>query len=772
MTADNGFILTPTYRTRNGVAEIHLYGILENGEPFLVVEDRFRPYFFVPATDAERVAAIDPTVTVAPEKLTNFSGEPVARITVSGPSEVPALRTKLDGEGIAYYEADVRFAYRYLIDEGIRGSLAIEGSFESKAKTGRVYRNPKLVPSRWTPKLKVLSIDIETDPKAQRIFSISLHGPTIAKVLIVGDHKLEHAEAVPSEKALIERFLALLDELNPDILTGWNVVDFDLSVLLRRARANGVRFCIGRNNEEFDARRDANFTRDVRAILSGRVVLDGLAMLRSAFIKLPDYRLETAAQTVLGRGKLLVGDNRGEEIEHNYNNNPQLFVDYNLEDARLVSDILERTDLIRLTVERSLLTGMPLDRVNAAIASIDSLYLAEARKRSIVAPSVSFASRAERITGGFVMDSKPGLYENILVFDFKSLYPSIIRTFNLDPITLVGSRPTQRDDILTPNRARFRREPAGILPQLVTSLAAEREKAKRDGVDVQSHAIKILMNSMYGILGAGASRLFSPDTANAITTLGQLLIQKAAEAAEGLGHEVLYGDTDSLFVNPHEPDPKLALSLAEKTRVAVGKIVAEFIAAEFEVESHLELEFEKMYRRFFLPEVRGGKVGSKKRYAGMIVDKSGEERVEFIGLEAVRRDWSEVAKHFQRDVIGRVFHDQPLEEYVRGFLADLEAGKLDHELVYRKALRKGLDGYTKTTPPHVQAARKMKKSNGTIILYTITRNGPEPAGEETAAPDYEHYIKHQIQPLGDAIFRFLETDFETVADTKRQLSLF
>ena len=775
MESESGFILTPTYRVRDGIPEIHLYGVLECGESFVVIDDRVRPYFFIRSSDADTVAAEGLGLVLEETELSNFAGGAVVRASATLPSEVPPLRDRLEGLGVEHYEADVRFAYRYLIDRGIRSSLKLSGAYETKPPCGRVYRNPNIKPARWLPKLRVLSIDIETDPSAEQVFSVALHGTGVETVLIVGENKLDSAQCVADEKALIERFLVLLDEIDPDVLTGWNVVDFDLRVLLKVARRHGIRFAIGRSREELDLRRDPNFTRDVRATLSGRIVLDGLALVRGAYIRLPDYRLETAAQTVLGRGKLLSGGagvSRAEDIERSYRETPQLFVDYNLEDARLVSDILDETDLVRLTVERSLLTGMPLDRVNAAIASIDSLYLGALRKRKIVAPSVGRADRAERISGGFVMDSKPGLYSNILVFDFKSLYPSIIRTFNLDPLTLVGTKRTRRDDIVAPNRARFRREPIGVLPELVTSLSKEREKAKKRGEDVQSHAIKILMNSMYGVLGAGASRLFSPDTANAITQLGRYLIQKAATAAEGLGYEVLYGDTDSLFIDPHQLDAAKALAAAEKTRKAIGKAVAEVIADEFACESFLELEFEKMYHRFFLPEVRGGKVGSKKRYAGLLVAESGAEKVELIGLEAVRRDWSEVAKHFQRDMIDLVFHDQPVEPYIRCFLDDLKAGKFDDELLYRKALRKSLDAYTKTTPPHVQAARKMKSLNGSIILYTVTENGPEPAGEETAGPDYEHYIEHQIEPIANAILRFLDTDFATAADLRRQLSLF
>jgi DNA polymerase-2 len=192
----------------------------------------------------------------------------------------------------------------------------------------------------------------------------------------------------------------------------------------------------------------------------------------------------------------------------------------------------------------------------------------------------------------------------------------------------------------------------------------------------------------------------------------------------------------------------------------------------FGCESFLELEFEKLYRRFFLPEVRGGEVGSKKRYAGLLAAEAGEEQVEFVGLEAVRRDWSAVSKRFQRELLDLVFHDQRVEAFVVDFLRRLRAGEFDDLLVYKKAIRKSLDAYTQTTPPHVKAARKLGSRAGRIIAYVMTSAGPEPAGETTAAPDYEHYIEHQIRPVADAVLRFLGLEFEDIAGTQRQLRLF
>jgi DNA polymerase-2 len=370
------------------------------------------------------------------------------------------------------------------------------------------------------------------------------------------------------------------------------------------------------------------------------------------------------------------------------------------------------------------------------------------------------------------MDAQPGLYRNVLVFDFKSLYPSIIRTFNLDPLSLLPDGKEDSSALNAPNGARFRRDERGVLPQLVETLADERQRARTQGLAIKANAIKILMNSLYGVLGSPASRLFSPAVANAITHFGQLLIRRAAEFVESRGDRVIYGDTDSLFIDTGENDPARALSRAGDLLAAIGASVAEYVHGTFGCESHLELEFEKCYRRFFLPEVRGGKIGSKKRYAGLLVDDEGNEHIELVGLESVRRDWSEVSKRFQRGLLDLVFHDQPVEGFVRQYLVDLRAGRFDAELTYRKAVRKDLDAYTKTTPPHVRAARKQQNGGSGIIEYVMTQHGPEPLGEETAPPDYAHYIEHQIKPVGDAILRFLGTDFDTVAQTRKQLSLF
>src|SRR6266404_1420381 len=771
-----GFILQPTYRLQNGKPEVHLYGTRDDGASFCVVDDRVRPYFFVPAARADEVRTLG--VDVSPTELRSFDGELVARVETAVPADVPPLRQRLGIRGITCFEADLRFAYRYLIDRGLRAAIEIDGEpirgGDAASRFGDiayVYRNPTLRPAHFVPQLKVLSLDIETDLRARHLYAIGLAGLGADRVLIVGPGPLRGAECFATERELLLRFFALLRELDPDVLTGWNVIDFDLTVLRTLCARYGIPFRLGRTADETLIQRDQGFTRDPRAIAPGRQVLDGLALTRSAFIRLDDYKLETAAQAFLGRGKLMTGEGRGTEIEHAFRHDRQRLVDYNQRDAVLALEIVAARRLVELAVSRSLLTGMQLVRVGASIASVDFLYLHELRRRGYVAPSVGGDYAGAEVAGGAVLDSVPGLFRNILVFDFKSLYPSIIRTFNIDPLTYVP--PERRDGdvelIRTPGGAAFRREP-GILPELVATLWRERDAARAANDPLAAYAIKILMNSLYGVLAATSCRFFSPAVANAITHTGQYLIHLAADEVRRLGHAVIYGDTDSLFVDAAAEDPGLALQRAEEIRVAVSAMLVRRLREEFGLASYLELEFEKCYGRFFMPEVRSGAAGSKKRYAGLVAGDS--EVVEFVGLEAVRRDWTPLAKRFQRELLDRVFHDQPVEDFIRAFLADLRDGRLDELLSYKKAVRKRLAEYTSTTPAHVKAARKQQGAERQrIVEYVMTTAGPEPVDTRRGALDYRHYVDKQIEPIADAVLRFLSIRFGDVIGRARQLEL-
>ena len=368
--------------------------------------------------------------------------------------------------------------------------------------------------------------------------------------------------------------------------------------------------------------------------------------------------------------------------------------------------------------------------------------------------------------GGYVMDSIPGLYDNVLVLDFKSLYPSIIRTFQIDPLGLAVPGDDAVPGFL---EAHFARKGA-ILPELIEALWRARDEAKKNQDTALSQAVKILMNSFYGVLGSPGCRFYDARLASSITRRGHEIIQKSRDRIEEHGHRVIYGDTDSLFVLLGDGvDESGAKRIGAELAVTLNDWWQKELAREYRLESFLELEFETLYLRFLMPTVRGEQTGSKKRYAGLVRTTDGGTDLIFKGLESVRTDWTALARRFQRELYRRVFLGLPFEDFVRETLADLLAGKLDQELVYRKRLRRAIDEYTRNVPPHVQAARKLDKP-GRWVRYVVTAAGPEPVRDGIPKPDYDHYRERQLAPAANGILHFLDTSFEAITDA--QLAIF
>jgi DNA polymerase-2 len=689
---------------------------------------------------------------------------------------VAALRDRLAGAGVPTYEADIRFAYRYLIDRGLRAGVAIEGAAEERPNApGVVYfRNPSLRAAACKPALRVLSLDLETTPDASAVFAAALVWRDGEEVHLVAPRAVDGAVVHAGEAALLAAVVARIRALDPDLIVGWNVVDFDLRVLARRCAAQRIPCAIGRIPGEIRFDQDHTFTRQGRAEIAGRMVLDGAGLTRDA-LRLEDYRLDTVARAVLGRGKLLDAEvpDAALEIQRLHREDPEALVAYNREDARLVLAILDREGLIDLTLERSLLTGMQLDRVGASIANFDLVYLPELRRRGVVAPNVDLGRASALVQGGAVLDSVPGVFRNVAVLDFKSLYPSLIRTFNLDPLAHARARARElatSEPIEAPNGARFARDDA-ILPTVIDRFMESREAAKRRGDRHADQAIKIMMNALFGVLGSTACRFFDAEVANAITGFGQQTLAWTRAAFEDEGFRVLYGDTDSVFVKlPLEEPGRAAWDEAERLRERVERRIVERIRETYRLEPRLTLELEHVLERFFMPRIRGGGGGSKKRYAGWV-----DGRLIVVGLESVRRDWPAVARRLQQGMLERLFTDREVAPFVAEVVTRLRAGELDQELVYVKRIRKGgVERYTAAIPPHVQAARKAGPAAGGVIRYVMTRSGPEPVLPGRPLPpgiDREHYVDRVIEPVAEAILSEIDVSFDEVIGRPRQLQL-
>ncbi len=775
-----GFILQTNYRVVSGpngarTPVVYLYGLLEDGGTFLVRDDRQRPHFYIRAAQAEHARALGAPLPKPIDRRT-FDGVLVCRLDVETPVDVSALRDRLHEAEIETFEADVRFAVRYLIERGIKGGCEIEGPEVPGTGVTLVFDNPQLRPADVKVEPRALSFDIETDAKAERVLAISMYAPGLDEVLIVdgSDRAMpEHATRCLDERAALEAFCDRIRQFDPDVLTGWNTIDFDFTVLERIAVRLRHPFNLGRDAGPIRLRKAEGYFGSGQATIPGRLVLDGIDLLRGAFVRMDDYSLDAVAREVLGEGKAVKGDVRDRvgEIIHNYKHDLVAFALYARTDARLAYRIIERLNLIPLAFARSRLTGMTPDRVAASIASFDFLYLSELEHEGIVAPTVR--SRDSRVyaaqQGGHVLEPMSGLHRNVWVFDFKSLYPSIIRTFNIDPLSYVADPRGGGDLIETPGGA-FRREPA-ILPRLLDELFPRRDAAKKTGDEVASHAIKILMNSFYGVLGTPACRFYNPALANSITGIGREMLLWSKRWFEEAGFRVLYGDTDSLFVHSGANDPDRAREQGRRLATALNTDIARYINERWRVQNRLELEFEKLYLKLFLPRARHSTRGASKRYAGLLHDKNADS-IEFVGMEVVRRDWTALAKEVQRELYQRLFADQAVDQYLAEIVQRVRNGELDDALVYRKNLRKDTEDYTATTPPHVAAARKSTQTAGRLISYVMTTAGPEPIDNVQHPLDREHYVLKQVKPVAEPVLATLGLDFERVIGDDRQIDLY
>jgi DNA polymerase-2 len=797
-----GFIVYADYLNQDEKTLVRLFGKLEDGKSFCSIHN-ITPYFYIKEKDKKHIPKDVKKEQIEETKFTNFAKEPVIKITVENQTELNKISSELHKAEIDTFEADIKPVQRFLMDNNILNSLTLEGESEPSERIDKVYKNPKISPTDFVPDLKVISIDIETDKSSDKLFCIGIYSKNYHKNFLVGDKRLDHTISCKTEAECLDKFKSELLKLDPDIITGWNLIDFDLKILQSLFAKNKISFDLGRTNEQTKLRIESSFFRNSSADMPGRQVLDAMGLIQDPFIQeapsirkaeFENYTLEAVSQAILGKGKLIKGKDRHEEIEELYTSKKeedlQKLVDYNLMDCQLVYDILERTDMMNLVVERSMLTGLQFDKLGASIAAFDSLYIRECKKHHLVSPTTRFGNKEERIKGGYVYSSKPGIYHNVLIFDFKSLYPSIVKTFNIDPASFLDkTKGKEKNVIEAPNKVYFRNT-NGILPEIIERLHEAREKAKKEHRELSSYAIKIIMNSFFGVLASPNCRYFNLDMANGITYFGQMLLKLTETKIAEMGYKVIYEDTDSCFVESNLAKTK-ANELALKIQSYINDFYNKYVRENYHRTSFLELQFQKQYLSMMIPAIRVKKTAkkiakekaesktgeeleakaAKKRYAGLI-EKNGKEELEITGLEAIRGDWTDAAQEFQKELLMKIFHKEEIFSFIKSYIKKIKQGKLDSQLVYRKSIRKNLDEYVKTTPPHVKAARLLDHLDSNIIEYYITEAGPEPIQKLKHKLDYDHYIEKQIKPIANQILAIFDKDFDDLIKDNKQAKLF
>ncbi|KAF1054266.1 MAG: DNA polymerase II [Stenotrophomonas maltophilia] len=786
MDWQRGFVLTRHWRDSADGTEVEFWLATDAGPRRL----RLAPQVsvaFLPAAQRRRAEALlrpGDGAELRPLGLRDFQQRPALGLYCQQHRSLMDLEKRLRGAGVDVYEADIRPPERYLMERFITAPVRFSGTPQADGSLHAAQLRPE---PGYRPTLKLASLDIETSRYGE-LFSIAVEGCGQRQVFMLGPANGGAGELdfqltwCASRAELLHALNAWLAAHDPDAIIGWNLVQFDLRVLREHAQRLNVPLRLGRDGEEMTWREHGAGNGHFFAGAAGRLIIDGIEALRSATWSFPSFSLESVAQQLLGEGKAI--DNpyqRLDEIERRFAEDKPALAHYNLKDCELVTRIFAKTQLLDFLLERASVTGLPADRSGGSVAAFTHLYLPAMHRLGFVAPNLG-EKRPEASPGGFVMDSRPGLYESVLVLDYKSLYPSIIRTFLIDPVGLVEGlrQPDDTQSVEGFREARFSRA-THALPAIVQRVWEARDAAKREGNQPLSQALKIIMNAFYGVLGSSGCRFFDPRLASSITLRGHQIMRRTRELIEAEGHVVIYGDTDSTFVwLRRAQDEAQAEGIGRALVAKVNDWWREHLADSVGLASALELQYETHFRRFLMPTVRGAEEGSKKRYAGLVRRGERDELV-FKGLETVRTDWSPLAQRFQQELYQRIFLRQPYQAWLRDYVRATLAGEHDELLVYRKRLRRRLDDYERNVPPHVRAARSadeynarlgrpLQYQNGGWISYVITVAGPEPLENRQSAIDYEHYLSRQLQPIADAILPFVEDDFSRLVD--RQLGLF
>ncbi|CAB3754851.1 DNA polymerase II [Paraburkholderia solisilvae] len=790
MTAQKqGFILTRHWRDSPAGTEVVFWLATDDGPRQI----RLRPQesvAFIPAAQRELVELMlhreSPSagIELRPLELCDFNHRPVLGLYSRQYRQLTRLEKRLKQAGADVYEADVFPPDRYMMERFITAPVWFSGQPNGN---GPLLDGDMKPASGYRPQLRLVSLDIETSAKGE-LYSIALEGCGQRQVYMLGpangddsplDFDLEYCE---SRALLLERLNEWMARHDPDAIIGWNLVQFDLRILHQHAEQYRVPLCLGRDGSVMEWREHGLTQGHFFAGAAGRLIIDGIEALRSATWSFASFSLESVSQAVLGEGKAI--DNayqRMDEIQRRFDEDKPALARYNLKDCELVTRIFAKTELLAFLLERATVTGLPADRSGGSVAAFTHRYMPLMHRLGYVAPNLGDVAGAPS-PGGFVMNSRPGLYDSVLVLDYKSLYPSIIRSFLIDPVGLVeGIRnPSEADSVPGFLGARFSRTRHG-LPAVVAQIWEAREAAKREHDKPLSQALKIIMNSFYGVLGSTGCRFFDPRLASSITMRGHEIMRKTRELIEAQGYEVIYGDTDSTFVWLNQA--RTEDEAAEIGRTLVGYINGWWqrdLRERFGLESALELQFERHFCRFFMPTIRGTEEGSKKRYAGLTLGEDGREEVVYKGLETVRTDWTPLAQRFQQELYLRVFRREPYQDYVRDYVRRTLSGEFDELLVYRKRLRRPLAAYERNVPPHVRAARMADEFNlqrgrplqyqsGGWISYVMTSAGPEPLETWRSGLDYQHYVSNQLMPVADAILPLLGDDFETLTSGQERL---
>jgi DNA polymerase I len=610
----------------------------------------------------------------------------------------------------------------------------------------------------FNPPLKILSFDIENSIEDGRILTLC--------VAVRNGGKIEFTALRGGEREILRDFVSLVQRVDPDVISGYNIGGYDIPVLLERARKEGFGdLPLGRDYATFTSINE-RFWR-----LHGRVIADAWWSVRSE-LRPKQETLDHVSRILLGEGKVEVDRGR---IDEEWERDPEQVVKYCLKDAELSLRILERLASLEKAMDLATVSKLPLDDVLNGRTSnlIDSILIRAADREGFGVPMMKQKGGTESIEGGYVHSIEPGLYEWVISMDFRAMYPSLIIENNICFTTL-----HPEGEIESPTGVRFlsKDRRVGLLPRILRDLMAQREEIRRKMSEATSeeereyydrlqNAVKILMNAFYGVLASSFYRFTNPKIGGSITAFARENIKEVIRRLEEKGNKVIYGDTDSVLFSPGVESPEEC--------VRIGKQLAKELSGP-----GMELEFEQVFRAFFSH-------GRKKRYAGKVVWP--KEELVVRGYEIRRTDAFDLQSEAQSEVLERILTKdiEGAVKFARETIQAVQSGKVPVEkLVISRTVKDPSQYVNPNSMPNVQAATKLEAMGyefvpGMKVSWVVTDARKTPMEVQPyvsgrpfeSTPDWEYYARRLAQTLG-YITEVFDWDEKSLLVGSQQSTLF
>jgi len=596
------------YVTRQERPFLFLFGWSEEKERVVIKVDDFRPYCYVKKRDyiSGRVPRVYITASeICREKLLTSSDE-LIKIFTRNPTDIKRLRNNSLQRKVATYESDIPFTRRYMIDSGIHKFIELD----LEKRRFRPVNNGKSL-------FKVLYFDIEVPAGEEGIDTLMEEKKRPIVVISYVDNWERKVRTLKltdfkSEKQMLRKFIQEIDRIDPDIITGFNVENFDLPYLVERCRKLKVPYVRALSPLRF-VRRDE----EGRWTVKGRTVLDYSRIYREWVGRELRSSWNEALGEILKRHSVPVEKIEIEgTFEETWKKNPEKLVKRCENDVKGLLELEEILGIFDFFDEVRGVTGSQWEDVFHKSTLVDIVLLRLAKEKGKVLENKPKKEEEEdRYEGAYVREPEVGIFENVVLVDFSGFYPSLIILYNISPETY------DHDGDLRIENYSFVSKPKGLLPQAVEKVKRLKESLKRkmrkstgeeyQRLKTKHEAVKRVLNSFYGATRHNL-RARMPWIAESITAAGRKHIKEFIEKVESEGVRVLYADTDSAFLYAPEKQYEEIVSLVEKNS-----------------PPGLLLEAQTVFKRIFFL--------TKKRYAG--IDSEG--RVWKKGIQFVRSDSEE-----------------------------------------------------------------------------------------------------------------------------------